>query len=467
VSDQDLRRLLRSPLLLHVVALAYHGRPASALAAPGSLEQRQRWLWQAYVERMFEQRPLDRSCGYTQEQALVWLAWLARALRDRDQSEFHLDRLAPEWLPTPAQQHRARVVTWCALGLPLGLGIGLGFGLMNPAIGLAFGISGGLAFGLAGGLAVAPIAGLILASASAKEVAKPARPSTRPLSTQRAQPVGELAIHARDEQAGPKEGSRRSQIASVAAALGLAGGLGGGLAGGLSIGPAFGLAVALALGLAGGLGLVLAHRQLGGQPVRIEPTEQVRWSWPAMRAGLVRWLAVGLAVALVFGVLFGLAVDLVGGLVSAFVTGLTIALVYGLLAGLSAGLRDERVMPNEGIRRSGQHALVVGLTAGLIAALTAGLGYGWLFGRPGGLAAGLGFGLVAAASVAMVFGGAACVQHYVVRAWLVPAGAAPWRYGRFLGAVTHRLLLRRSGSAYLFVHRLLRDYLADTLRRPG
>ena len=53
------------------------------------------------------------------------------------------------------------------------------------------------------------------------------------------------------------------------------------------------------------------------------------------------------------------------------------------------------------------------------------------------------------------------MQHYVVRALLVRAKVAPWRYDQFLDAMVQRLLLRRSGSAYLFVHRLLRDYLAE------
>ncbi len=64
-------------------------------------------------------------------------------------------------------------------------------------------------------------------------------------------------------------------------------------------------------------------------------------------------------------------------------------------------------------------------------------------------------------AVGLVFGGAACLQHYRVRASLVRAKVAPRRYGQFLEAMTERLLLRRSGSAYLFVHRLFRDYLAD------
>ena len=59
-----------------------------------------------------------------------------------------------------------------------------------------------------------------------------------------------------------------------------------------------------------------------------------------------------------------------------------------------------------------------------------------------------------------LFGGAACLQHYTVRALLVRQGMAPWQYGSFLEAMAQRLLLRRSGGAYLFIHRLLGDYLA-------
>lgn len=73
----------------------------------------------------------------------------------------------------------------------------------------------------------------------------------------------------------------------------------------------------------------------------------------------------------------------------------------------------------------------------------------------------MGFGLVFAPIVGLLFGGAAVMQHYVMRAFLVRARVAPWRYDAFLEAMVQRLLLRRSGNAYLFVHRLLRDYLAE------
>lgn len=457
-SDQELRELLRSPLVLHVVALAYHGRPASALYLPGTLPQRQVWLWKAYVARMLEQRPLDPGGGYTEEQALAWLAWLARALRDRDQTEFHLDRLAPDWLP-PTQQRPARVATGLVGGLGTGLVFGPAFGLVAQAFGLTFtlpmalavGAVAGLMFGLIGGL-VFGLAGRLPARFEQVQLPRSGRP--------RAGPADAITFRLREEQEAPGEAVQQSpHHAPVAAAFGLAGGLTAGVSGGLVYGPNLGLlaAVAATLGCALTVRLVLG---LSGE-LLFEQPEQLSWSWSKLRTGLARALVGGLLGGLIFGLLFALLFGPSAGLDFGLVFALAVALAGGLSAGLIAGLREERAVPNEGIRRSAQHALVVGLSAGLSGGLAGGLAAGLSAGLAAGLSAGLGFGLVFALTVAMVFGGAACLQHYVVRAWLVREGVAPWQYGPFLEAMAQRLLLRRSGSAYLFAHRLLRDYLAD------
>jgi hypothetical protein len=146
--DRDLKQLLRSPLQLHIVALAYHGRSPTALYGPGTQQQRQSALWKAYVDRMFEQRPLDPDCGYTAEQARDWLGWLAKRLRDRDETEFHLDRLAPEWLSPLRYERRTRVTAGLVDGLVAGLGSGIGFSLLRGSFGLEFGLSVGLVFGI-------------------------------------------------------------------------------------------------------------------------------------------------------------------------------------------------------------------------------------------------------------------------------------------------------------------------------
>jgi hypothetical protein len=113
---------------------------------------------------MFEQRPLDPADGYTDKRALEWLAWLASSLQDRAQTEFHLDRLAPEWLPTSAQQRWIRAAIGLAGGLVVGPALGLAFGLIADAYGLSFGLISGVAFGLVAGVAfglAAALEGLI------------------------------------------------------------------------------------------------------------------------------------------------------------------------------------------------------------------------------------------------------------------------------------------------------------------
>jgi hypothetical protein len=58
-------------------------------------------------------------------------------------------------------------------------------------------------------------------------------------------------------------------------------------------------------------------------------------------------------------------------------------------------------------------------------------------------------------------GGKAALQHLILRYLLVRNDAAPWRYVEFLAEATDRLLLRKVGGGYVFVHRLLLDYFAD------
>jgi hypothetical protein len=128
-------------------------------------------------------------------------------------------------------------------------------------------------------------------------------------------------------------------------------------------------------------------------------------------------------------------------------------MLVGVLGqGMVHELRDERAAPNEGIRRSARSALAAALVSTVLFVLV-----GVLSGEP---LAGPVVGLLAGLLAALLYGGGACLQHYAIRAALVRSTMAPPHYERFLEAMTQRLLLRRSGSAYLFAHRLLRDHLA-------
>jgi hypothetical protein len=181
----------------------------------------------------------------------------------------------------------------------------------------------------------------------------------------------------------------------------------------------------------------------------IEPSERLYWSWQEVRQNLGR--------GLVYGLPGGLLVGLLGVLQYGVIAGVLLGLVGVLVGVLSYGtvhdLRDERATPNEGIRRSAKNALVCAVVCTLVFVFV-----GVLVGEP---LAGLGLGLLGGLLFGLLFGGGACLQHYVIRAALVHRRVVPRHYERFLEAMKQRLLLRQSGSAYLFVHRLLRDHLAE------
>ena len=62
---------------------------------------------------------------------------------------------------------------------------------------------------------------------------------------------------------------------------------------------------------------------------------------------------------------------------------------------------------------------------------------------------------------ALFLGGLAFIQHFALRFILSRAGCLPWNLTRFLDHATERILLRKVGGGYIFVHRLLQDYFAS------
>jgi hypothetical protein len=459
VSDSELRRLLHSPLLLHIVALAYHGRPAVALYGSGTAAQRQTRLWEAYIARMFEQRPLSTDCRYAQDRAVVWLARLARMLHDRDQTEFHLDRLGPEWLPAPAEQQRVRLLTSFIGGLAAGLVAGLTWALIELSYKLHFGVLTSISAGLVGGLACGLIGAMVIGLSGGLTVSIQSGERVR-WSWSKLLSEFKSVLNRQHGSFIPPD-RPRERNAQAAVVFGFSSALVAGIVGSQLAGATLGIFAACASGLGCGISWGLVGAQAGGALLNIEPVEQIRWSWRKLRTGIFTTLTAGI----IGGLVFGLASAMLGGISPARATtpgsGLTLTMTAVLIAGLSAALRDERAVPNEGIRRSARYAIFVGLPLGLSAGLAFGFFAGLVYGSPSGLSAGLAIGWAFAAASALMFGGAACVQHYVVRVWLVRHSIAPWHYSSFLEAMAQRLLLRRSGSAYIFIHRLLRDYLAD------
>jgi hypothetical protein len=236
----------------------------------------------------------------------------------------------------------------------------------------------------------------------------------------------------------------------------------------LPFGLTFGLIVGVIGGLIGGLifGVTFKHHET------IQPAEISVWSWTAVWQGMRIWLAGGLVLGMAAGFVGSILAGLAGGVGVGLAAFVVFALI-GLVGGLPPTQLSEKFdfSPNEGIWRSGRRGLlfvliailifgvaggiIFGLFGTTIANLTYGLVFGLVLGSVGGLIFGLAFGLVGGRT-----GLAAFIQHFVLRLFLWRLKLLPWNIVAFLDEATDRLLLRKIGGSYIFVHRLLRDVLA-------
>jgi MFS family permease len=173
-----------------------------------------------------------------------------------------------------------------------------------------------------------------------------------------------------------------------------------------------------------------------------------------MRWSRSQGLLAGLASALIIGLIAGLN----DTLAVALGLGLASGVYGGLVGGLTPGTLEASTRPNQGIHRSIRYALYAGLFGGLASALTVGLTGGGLY---SGLRALLYLGLLFLLLLGPRLGGAAVIQHFVLRLLLARMHATPYPYVRFLEAAVDNLLLRRVGGGYRFPHRLLQERLAS------
>ncbi|GAC1475490.1 MAG: hypothetical protein PVS3B1_21110 [Ktedonobacteraceae bacterium] len=248
-------------------------------------------------------------------------------------------------------------------------------------------------------------------------------------------------------------------------------------------------------GVTGGLLTVL----LAEKSVGISPADSLVWSWKSLGRSLFakRHITTSLGVASLIGSFSGLSAALnfwlshgfngpllfrglyyllIFGLSDGLLAGLVYWLLFGLIQGIARETIEDqwRAIPNQGIQRSARNGLVLGLISATIVWLSVGL-----IGVPTGLldqwtmridlltyelnwvlSAGI-IGLSAGLLVGLLNGGLACLRHYVLRFLLRRNGSIPRNYPRFLDFAAKRILLRKVGGGYIFVHRLLLEYFAS------
>jgi energy-coupling factor transporter ATP-binding protein EcfA2 len=274
-----------------------------------------------------------------------------------------------------------------------------------------------------------------------------------------------------------------------------------GLVASVAFGPLGGGLAGVAFGM---IGVVLVSIQ------KINPTERLGWTWKKFRVSLLGGVFVGIA----FG---GLASVFIGDVLRNMLIGILAGCFFGLLNGVAKSKIVERkiLRPNEGIWRSGVSGVVVGLLSGLaiggavavfnglVFGVLSGLVFGvlsgvekilrrnagiWRYGVSGvvlavftglalgvlggvcfgvfvdaikGLAGTILDGVVFGVFFGILDGGDAFLLHYFLRFWLWLSGSMPLRFVAFLDEMDDRLLLRRIGGGYSFVHRLLLEHFAN------
>ena len=64
-------------------------------------------------------------------------------------------------------------------------------------------------------------------------------------------------------------------------------------------------------------------------------------------------------------------------------------------------------------------------------------------------------------------GGTAVVRHCAIRFVLTRNHSTPTNYERFLDHAAERILLRKVGGGYMFIHRMLLEWFAARYVEPG
>ena len=159
--NAELRELVRTPLFLHIVTLAYRGISVQALPKKGTMKEQQRQIFDQYVWRMLECQ--EETSLFPLQHTIHCLHWLAQQMRAHNQTVLFLEQLQPDWLPKRQRPlYRLCVVLFVMLVVVLfeQLAWVLIFGLFGDSKGLLGGLLGGIPLALLGGVSFGLFFGL-------------------------------------------------------------------------------------------------------------------------------------------------------------------------------------------------------------------------------------------------------------------------------------------------------------------
>ncbi|MCA9923395.1 MAG: NACHT domain-containing protein, partial [Anaerolineales bacterium] len=116
-TDEMLRELAQSPLMLSIMTLAYYRVPEEAALSLKERDMGRTLLFEVYVERMARYREGEKL--YAPADTVGWLAWLAQQMYAHNQTLFFLEGVQPTWLTQEQKRpylHRLRLVIGGLIG---------------------------------------------------------------------------------------------------------------------------------------------------------------------------------------------------------------------------------------------------------------------------------------------------------------------------------------------------------------
>ncbi|HBB32217.1 MAG TPA: hypothetical protein DDZ80_27575 [Cyanobacteria bacterium UBA8803] len=415
-TDIHLQELVKSPLMLNIITLAYRGMSIEDLPSQ-NLEERRQHLFNAYIDRMFSRRVVQDH--YPEHKAKRWLTWLAQRMVQQSKTVFLIERMQPSWLLSRTQTWVYRIGFKLIVGWLYGLSVGLFFWRVYAYEDI-FESSGMTPWWVI--VITSMLSGLISGL------------------------IAELL-------------SKLNCKLIIGLAAGLVFGISGVLVAWLfEKHLSWNLLVVWLLieSTICGAGFWLIERLISE---KIEPVYTTKFSWLKARSYAVVGLFIGLVCVSIISIF--ITKGLYKNILSDF---LIWVLFFALIGGFQKRSEVERrTIPNQGILQSATNAAIF-LTLVVIISVP----IWWLRSRdlpPNQmipaimsvtLSLGIFLGLVGSGGSGLV-----CLQHFIMRIILWWNGYIPWNYARFLNYATKRIFLQKVGGGYIFIHRLLLEHFAS------
>ena len=439
--DDALLEMAQTPLVLHMMQAAYgdgntFGWGTAVSATPHH-------LFDLYIRRMFQRQMERGGDARANERMAAHLTWLARQMRQHNQSIFLIEQLQPGWLGNAsAEQSRNGRWQWAYLfltrsvltalwGTPIGWGFIQLIRVNPPVIEVHFLNRVAALFSIM----ASPWNGLfsvfvyVLCTGCVAAV------------------VDGLFFTWRQRRGDEAHIDRRLGWLQLLTTGGIVWAAGTWL---YSLTDDWWLA--LSLGGMTATAFILSFGYLNyGQSfhTEIRSRDALEWSWrQAARLGVL-----GVLLSLIWsGIAWMQEPGSARWLVNFFNTGLA----FFLLGGISGKRTEAQSRPNEGMWIAAQNgvkaALLLSVPIFVLVSVTvdfmSGLYSGLLFGLLGGV----------------VHGMNDVTKHLVIRSLLRLQGRVPLHYARFLDYAADCALLRKVGGGYAFSHRLLLEHFAGTIQ---